>query len=111
VGDYYKPGGPVLFYQGNESPEFLCIQDFVMTEWAKELGAYLVGIEHRFFGESVPSNASDLIEKYKSLTLDNVMADSVTLITYLKSTIPEIASAKVITHGGRYVVLCYIYMH
>lgn len=101
ISDYYKPGGPIFFYQGAESPALLCVEELVMTEWAKEVGAYLVGIEHRFFGKSIPSNDSDVTEKYETLTLDNVMADSVELISHLKSTTPEIASAKVIIFGGR----------
>lgn len=106
ISDYYKQGGPILFYQGAESGEFSCIEAFVMTDWAKELGAYLLSIEHRFFGKSIPSNDSNVIEKYKSLTLDNVMADSVALISHIKSTTPGLESAKVIVHGGRYSSCC-----
>jgi dipeptidyl-peptidase II len=103
--DYYKPGGPIMFLQGDESPEFRCVDELVMEEWAKELGAYIVNIEHRFFGNSIPSNATDLIERYRTLTLENVLADSTSLVSYIKSTNAQLASAKVIIHGGPWMAV------
>lgn len=98
--DYYKPDGPILFFQGDEAPAFQCIEELVIDEWAKELGAYIVNIEHRFFGDSLPSNATNLVERYKSLTLDNVLADSTSLISHVKSTNSSLDDAKVIIFGG-----------
>ena len=53
--DKGRPGAPILFYVGNESP----VDEYVnatglMWENAPKLGALLVWAEHRYFGESVP---------------------------------------------------------
>lgn len=48
----------------------------------------VISLEHRFFGLSDASNATDPIEKYKSLTHENVMLDAVTFVNHIKHTIP-----------------------
>lgn len=100
ISDFYRPGGPILFYQGAENAEFVCLENLILPSWARETGALVVGIEHRFFGISNPSNASDPIRRFESLTLENVMADSVELLASIKATNSSLASAKVIVTGG-----------
>lgn len=58
-------------------------------------------LEHRFFGASLPSNVENLVERYKTLTLDNVMLDSVTFLEYIKDTVPGTNNSKVIVTGGK----------
>ncbi|OTA06115.1 hypothetical protein A9Z42_0068560 [Trichoderma parareesei] len=62
----------------------------------------VISLEHRFFGLSDASNTTDPIEKYKSLTLENVMLDAVTFISHIKHTIPGAKDSKVIVSGGSY---------
>lgn len=74
----------------------------IINEWAAELGGMAVSLEHRFFGLSQPSNATDYVQKYQSLTLDNVMLDSTTFIDYVKRQIPGAEGSRVVVTGGSY---------
>ena len=72
----------------------------VLYGWAPKLGAAIVQLEHRFFGVSNPSTDSNVTIRYKSLNLDNVLDDSVTMLQYVKKTHPRLTNARVIAHGG-----------
>jgi len=61
-----------------------------------------ITLEHRFFGLSIPSNASNPIEKYTSLTLENVMLDAVTFVEHVKDTVSGAQNSSVIITGGSY---------
>lgn len=107
IDDFFKPGGPILFYQGPEDP-MQCPESFTLFEYAIELGAMVVGIEHRFFGLSVPSGLlyDNQLEwptsSLTSLTLENVLMDSVELIKWVKSSVPGAKDSKVVSFGGSY---------
>lgn len=73
-----------------------------MPEWAKEIGAAMASLEHRGFGLSLPNNSSDLPERYKSITLDNILSDYVYFANYVKKSTPDMLNAPVITFGGLY---------
>ena len=101
----FKPGGPILFYQGAESTEFFCIEGVHFSDMAEDLGAALVAIEHRFFGGSFPAgvgadNATK--EDFLPLTMENVVADSVALVQWVKNTVPGAQNSRVIVNGGSY---------
>ena len=100
ISDYYNPGGPILFYQGAENSVMTCLEDSVLPFWAERLGALCLAVEHRFFGDSVPSNSSNVLQRYQSLTLENVLADNVELIAHVKASTPSLKDAKVIVQGG-----------
>lgn len=72
----------------------------ILPEWAKELGAAVATLEHRGFGSSLPNNSSDLVEKYESLTLDNILADYAYFAHFIKEGNDGMADAPVITFGG-----------
>jgi hypothetical protein len=70
--------------------------------WANELGGIVTGIEHRYFGESLPyGNQSFTAQGFESLTLDNIIRDSVALIDWIKDTVPGASGSKVIVFGGK----------
>ncbi|TAQ84199.1 hypothetical protein B7494_g7475 [Chlorociboria aeruginascens] len=98
----FKPGGPILYYQQAETAIFACLNDLILPEWAAQLGAMVITLEHRFFGLSLPSNASNPIEKYTTLTLENVMLDAVTFVEHIKNTVPGAQNSSVIITGGSY---------
>jgi hypothetical protein len=31
----YKPGGPILFFQGNEAVQMFCVEQLILPTWAK----------------------------------------------------------------------------
>lgn len=51
VDEFFKPGGPILFYQGAETPTFTCVESSSLYQFAKELGGLAIGLEHRYFGQ------------------------------------------------------------
>ncbi|KAH0794362.1 Clan SC, family S28, unassigned serine peptidase [Histomonas meleagridis] len=72
----YVEGGPVILYAGGESDVFKIRgngTDFLST-YAKDLGALVLSLEHRYFGESWPTETST-VEDYKYLTVDQALAD------------------------------------
>lgn len=107
IDDYFKPGGPIMFFQGAEH-ELECFEIYSLFQYAIEVGALVVGIEHRFFGLSVPGNLSYENQlnwpssAMSSLTLENVLMDSVELVKWIKSTVPGAQDSTVIAYGGSY---------
>jgi hypothetical protein len=75
-------------------------EDLILPTWAKELGALVVTLEHRFIGYSKPNNASNLVERYRTLTVDNIIDDSVRFLNHIKTTVPGAKDSKVIVWGG-----------
>lgn len=48
-------GGPIFLFLGGEAPlEFFEFQEVSAKLWAQKLGALYIGIEHRFYGDSMP---------------------------------------------------------
>jgi hypothetical protein len=84
------------------------VNGLVAYQYAEALGALFIGIEHRFWGLSVPGDLSyaDVLHwptsALMSLTLDNVIMDSVELVNWVKSTVPGASNSKVITVSGSY---------
>lgn len=70
-----SPSAPVLFHicgEGNAEYSYY-LNDNVLY-WAKALGAHIVWLEHRYYGESLPFD--DLSNEHmKYLTLENTMED------------------------------------
>lgn len=101
--EFFKPGGPIMFFQGEESWFLDCANDTVQYAYAKDLGGMAVSLEHRYFGESLPfGDASHDPENMKYLTLDNVMADAATFIAQIKENYTGAADSKAIVASGSY---------
>ncbi|KAJ0063645.1 hypothetical protein NL108_004491 [Boleophthalmus pectinirostris] len=102
---WHQPGGPILFYTGNEGDiTWFCNNTGFMWEVAKELGAMLIFAEHRYYGESMPfGEASYSDSKHLNfLTSEQALADFAVLIKMIKSTIPGAQRSPVIAIGGSY---------
>lgn len=106
---FYQQGGPILYYQGAENAAITCVEFMNLMNWAKEINALVVTNEHRYFGISTPYglNYSEFATwdtaLMKPLTPDNVLRDSVSLITYIKTkAYPSAKDSKVILLGGKY---------
>ncbi|KAM4047654.1 lysosomal Pro-X carboxypeptidase [Anomaloglossus baeobatrachus] len=99
-----KPGGPILFYTGNEGDITLFSNNTgFMWDVAEELGAMLVFAEHRYYGESMPyGNLSYSDPKYLNyLTSEQALADFAILIRFFKES-SEAKNSAVIAIGGSY---------
>ena len=106
---YYKPGGPILFYQGTETPTMACAEYTSIWDWAQELNALVVANEHRYFGISIPYGlnyteaATWNPALMKPLTIDNALHDTISLISWLESeAYPAAKNAEVIMMSGTF---------
>ncbi|OTA85840.1 hypothetical protein M434DRAFT_35996 [Hypoxylon sp. CO27-5] len=101
--EFYKPEGPIMLFQGKEGWYLDCANTTVMYEYAKQLGGLAVSLEHRYFGQSLPfGQDSHTPSNMKYLTLDNVMADAVSFIDYIKETHNGASDSKAIVASGSY---------
>ncbi|NP_001072639.1 lysosomal Pro-X carboxypeptidase precursor [Xenopus tropicalis] len=107
VSDTYwrKPGGPILFYTGNEGDITLfCNNTGFMWDVAEEMGAMLVFAEHRYYGESMPFGdlAFSDPKHLNYLTSEQALADFAVLLRYFKATTEGAQNSPVIALGGSY---------
>jgi lysosomal Pro-X carboxypeptidase len=97
---FWQPGGPLLFYAGNEGP----IEDFVqatgaMWTLAQEVGAIVLFAEHRGYGGSLTTNCSD---GYRSVSSAAALADFAALAASLRGASSALADATLVAIGGSY---------
>lgn len=98
--NYFRPGGPIFFYTGNEAGvDVFANCTGLMWENAQDLGAMLIFAEHRFFGKSLPCPGG-FEECGEFLGTDQAMADFAELIKELQKTYPQ--SSATIVFGGSY---------
>merc|ERR1719277_1560216 len=83
---WWRPGGPIFFYFGNEDDVGLYVNHTgLMWENAEEFGALLVFAEHRYYGESLPFQPGTS-GCMSWLTTEQAMADYVYLIDHLQQS-------------------------
>ncbi|VDK33768.1 unnamed protein product [Taenia asiatica] len=107
---WYKPGGPVFFYCGNEGN----IMGFwnstgFMFDIAPMFDALIVFAEHRYYGESTPFLNSFVQPYIGFLSIEEAMADFADLISVLKVHF-NATSSPVIAFGGSYGGMLAAYM-
>ena len=118
IDKYFKPGGPIFFYQNGENAQIRCLvclansaleymvctddiqEDLILPTWAEETGGLAVTLEHRFFGDSLPNNDANLTSRYESMTTDNIMLDAVEFIKNIKETTSGAQESQVIAVGS-----------
>lgn len=103
--EFYKPGGPIFYMQGAEGSPLGCIDTTAAISWAEEFGGAAVVLEHRYFGDSLPFNATnprEQLAEYQYLTLDNVLEDVTFFLDDLKTKLEGATDSKVITNGCSY---------
>ncbi|EYC16011.1 hypothetical protein Y032_0035g3093 [Ancylostoma ceylanicum] len=97
---FYKSGGPIFFYTGNEGD----VEDFatatgMMWDLAPKFNAAIIFAEHRFYGKSMPfgNDSYASIVNMGYLTSEQALADYAALLFALK--VSKAASCS--TVGGR----------
>lgn len=99
---YYKPGGPLFVMIGGEGPISAGFSDMPF-DWVKNgkiYGAYLLQLEHRYYGKSHPT-PDTTVPNLKWLSSEQALADLANFITTIKQQL-GMQSAKVIVFGGSY---------
>lgn len=101
---FFKPGGPILFIQGEENT-LSPISSRVFMDYAPKVGGVVATLEHRFFGTSFPEGSTwnnITTEAYAPLTLDNVLQDSVEFVNWIRKTVPGAENSPVIYTAGEH---------
>ena len=103
---YYKPGGAIFFYAGNEgSIEGFASNTGIMFDLAPNFNAMIVFAEHRYYGQSMPypGNASwDSMNGLGYLTSIQALADYAVFLPWFKNTYKIPDDSKTIVFGGSY---------
>lgn len=100
--EHYVPGGPIYIYIGGGVEvyeEFL--ERGAMYEIAEETGGYLFALEHRYFGESKPTDDT-ATSNLAFLTIHQVVADIGEFISFIKQNYFETTNSRVIVWGRGY---------
>ncbi|CAO2819568.1 unnamed protein product [Amaranthus hypochondriacus] len=98
--------GPILVYFGGEGPISSFINNIgIINLSAPELGALIVYIEHRFYGESVPMGSIDEAmndsDTRSCLNVEQALADFADIIQHIKHNLSA-TNSPVIVIGGSY---------
>ncbi|CAD6188534.1 unnamed protein product [Caenorhabditis auriculariae] len=107
---FYKPGGPIFFYSGNEGDlTGFVTATGIMFDIAQMFNAAIIFAEHRFYGVTQPfgNESYSSIPHMGLLTSEQALADYAQLLTVLKTKNNQFnytysADTKVITFGGSY---------
>lgn len=106
-----EKSGPILVYTGNEGSidSFWNNTGFVM-ELAQEFRGYIIFIEHRYYGKSLPFGGQWQDNyHYQYLTVEQAIADYAVILTNLKQQLGW-PKRKVIAFGGSYGGMLTAYM-
>ncbi|KAI6179179.1 putative serine protease pcp-1 [Aphelenchoides besseyi] len=100
---YYKDGGPVLFYTGNEGPiEGFVDNTQILLDIAPQLNALVVFAEHRYYGSTLPFGADSFKDttKVAYLSVEQALRDYIQVVKDLRTNYPKLG--KVVAVGGSY---------
>jgi len=96
-------GFPLFVYIGGEGELTCdCLESYLyMYTLATQQKAYLLGVEHRFYGKSWPT-ANMTTDALSVLSSEQALADLARIIEHVKETNSELINSPVITFGGSY---------
>lgn len=101
--EHFQPGGPIFIYVGGEWTISMgaISTGSLIYDLASELNGTLFYTEHRYYGQSHPTNNTST-ENLRYLNIDQALADLAHFITYIKSSSPDFANSGVIMVGASY---------
>ncbi|GAA51984.1 dipeptidyl peptidase 2, partial [Clonorchis sinensis] len=107
---WYKSGGPIFFYCGNEGDIFgFWNNSGFIFHLASKMDAMVVFAEHRYYGKSLPFKNSFSQPYIQFLSIEQTLADYANLIQHLKEKYGRDNTA-VIAFGGSYGGMLAAYM-
>lgn len=103
VTEHYRPGGPILIRLSGNGPvrRDMINESSLITELAREMGGAVYAFETRFYGMSKPTNDVNT-EIMRFLKTDQIMADLVEFIIYLKRDVFRDENMPVLVSGAGY---------
>ena len=104
--EFYNPknkDAPLFVYTGGEAEVTWYWENAGhVFNMARELGAAILFVEHRYYGESMPMGKNLTREKLRYLSMTQAMADFAHTISYAKEAIFKNPNMKAIAFGGSY---------
>lgn len=98
---FYKPGGPVFLMIGGEGPANpVWMVEGAWISYAKDVNAYLLYLEHRFYGQSHPTEDVS-VENLVYLSSEQALADLATFTVSMQENL-GLKENKWIAFGGSY---------
>lgn len=102
---FWKKGGPIFFYCGNEGDiEMFAQNTGFMWDNAPNFNAMVIFAEHRYYGKTQPFGNQSYanLENLGKLSSEQALADYAVLLRYIKSNTTGAANSPVIAFGGSY---------
>ncbi|CAL8112808.1 unnamed protein product [Orchesella dallaii] len=100
---FYRLGGPVFIYLSGPGPELSVddVESGAIAAYAEEQGAFVIGLEHRYYGKSKPTQ--DLsTDNLKYLTVPQTIEDIASFIRSWKAR-SEFRNSKLVMFGASYL--------
>lgn len=100
--DHWIPGGPIFIYlsgSAGDHDEFLT--SGAVFELAEDTNSHLFSLEHRFYGESRPTENMS-VENLQLLTIEQTLADLAEFIGFVKANYYGARDARVVLWGRGY---------
>ncbi|GAM18813.1 hypothetical protein SAMD00019534_019880 [Acytostelium subglobosum LB1] len=84
IDTWFDGSGPIFFFLAGEAPMgFFNFQEVQIWDWAQKFGALYVVLEHRFYGDSNPTNDFST-NNLRFLTSQQALADAANFLTTFK---------------------------
>ncbi|CAG2104830.1 unnamed protein product [Medioppia subpectinata] len=100
-GTHHKPGGPLfLFFGGEGAASAGWLESSFMADMGRKYGAYLVELEHRYYGVSQPFDELT-VENMKYLSSEQALQDTDDFLHFLLKNL-KLEGSKVVVFGGSY---------
>lgn len=100
-GEHYVPGGPIYIYLALGAATESILTEGTMFEIARDTGGILFSLEHRFFGESRPTEDTS-VENLSYLTIEQSIADIGEFIDFVKKNYNGAQNSRVVLWGRGY---------
>uniref|UniRef100_A0A0N4VX38 Alpha/beta hydrolase n=1 Tax=Haemonchus placei TaxID=6290 RepID=A0A0N4VX38_HAEPC len=101
---WYRTGGPAFLMLGGEGaqdPSWLQQEDLEWIQLAKQHGAMLFLLEHRYYGQSRPTPDMSTVNLW-TLSSAQAIEDTAAFIIGMKAKFPQLANVPWVTFGGSY---------
>lgn len=101
--EHFQPNGPIFVYVGGEwtITAGSISEGGHIYDLAKELNGTMFYTEHRYYGQSHPTNNTST-ENLRFLSVDQALADLAVFVSYIKKSSPDFAKSGVVMVGGSY---------
>ncbi|CRK88566.1 CLUMA_CG002205, isoform A [Clunio marinus] len=100
--EHYQSGGPIFIYiSDSEEVDSQFILSGAMWEIARDVGGHLFALEHRYYGESLPTEDTS-VDNLRWLTIHQSLADIAQFVAFVRANYEGAINSRVILWGRGY---------